>query len=512
MTSTDDSAGLVPARGSRPGASGSAATSGATADSGAGTLPASAWETVDELVAAVVDADRAIHAMTAWRTVLIDQARRLGEDVQRATQAQVSSTADIPRRTMVAELACALRLSERSMTGLVDTAQVLVEQLPGTLAAMGRGDLSARHAGVIIESTAGLEASDRADAESHLVELGTGRNVARFRTAARRWRERNHPVDLAERHRKARADRCVALDPADDGMAWLSALLPAPAAFAMFDHLTDAAATLTGPDEQRTMGQRRADVLTDLVLDPATRATLNTSAPQAVEPGTSVERDLQADHDSTAPNECSGSGGQYSPRVRASIHVTVPVLTLLGRSDEPGHLDGYGPIDAATARELAADAPSFTRVLTDPHTGTVLSVGRDHYTVPADLRRHLRLRDETCRFPGCGRRATGCDIDHTTAWEDGGTTTADNLAHLCRHHHRLKHHGGWATTNHSRGTLDWTSPTGRTYRTDPALPIGPQEPNATDPPAPPSSETSSSPSRSTKSTRAPTTAPGDPPF
>ena len=60
--------------------------------------------------------------------------------------------------------------------------------------------------------------------------------------------------------------------------------------------------------------------------------------------------------------------------IRPKIYVTVPVLTLLGRIDEPGLLDGTVPIDADTAREMAGLATSFTRLLTHPHTGDVIAV------------------------------------------------------------------------------------------------------------------------------------------
>ena len=122
------------------------------------------------------------------------------------------------------------------------------------------------------------------------------------------------------------------------------------------------------------------------------------------------------------------------------VLITVPVLTLLGHTDEPAELDGYGPIPADTARHLAAHAPSFHRILTHPETGAYLSYSRTTYRVPADLARYLRTRDGTCRFPGCGRRATTCDLDHTVPWNPDGHTRHDNLAHLCRRHHRLKHH------------------------------------------------------------------------
>ncbi|MCA4135771.1 DUF222 domain-containing protein, partial [Arthrobacter sp. M4] len=66
-------------------------------------------------------------------------------------------------------------------------------------------------------------------------------------------------------------------------------------------------------------------------------------------------------------------------------------------------LEGYGPIDAHTARRLAALAPSWHRLFTDPVTGEALGVGRTAYRPPQALRRYLNHRDKTCRFPGCTR-------------------------------------------------------------------------------------------------------------
>ena len=110
-------------------------------------------------------------------------------------------------------------------------------------------------------------------------------------------------------------------------------------------------------------------------------------------------------------------------------------------------------------------------MLTDPVTGAMLTVDRRSYVVPADLRAFLTQRDLTCRFPGCRIPAPRCDIDHTTAWEHGGTTDAGNLAALCRRHHTLKHESRW-TVEHldphtPDGVLAWTSPRGHTYLTTP---------------------------------------------
>ncbi|GAA1711436.1 hypothetical protein GCM10009809_04590 [Isoptericola hypogeus] len=153
--------------------------------------------------------------------------------------------------------------------------------------------------------------------------------------------------------------------------------------------------------------------------------------------------------------------------IRPVVHVTVPITTLTGTSEDSATLDGAIPLDAETARQLAAHAPTLRRILTDPVTGAMLTVDRRSYVVPADLRAFLTLRDVTCRFPGCRIPARRCDVDHTTAWVDGGTTDAGNLAHLCRKHHTLKHESRWAVEQLDAGVLAWTSPRGRTYLTTP---------------------------------------------
>lgn len=157
--------------------------------------------------------------------------------------------------------------------------------------------------------------------------------------------------------------------------------------------------------------------------------------------------------------------------IRPQVLVTVPVLTLMGLDEQPASLEGYGPIPANLARLLAARAPSFIRLLTHPETGAVLSVGRDRYTVPADLRTFLRVRDETCRNIGCTRRAATSDIDHSHPWSNGGATSFDNLAHLCPGDHGRKHRLGWTITHLPGGTIRWTSPFGRTYLTEPSTEI-----------------------------------------
>ncbi|WP_217181784.1 HNH endonuclease signature motif containing protein [Streptomyces sp. AC495_CC817] len=134
----------------------------------------------------------------------------------------------------------------------------------------------------------------------------------------------------------------------------------------------------------------------------------------------------------------------------------------------PASLDGVIPVDASTARMLAAHATGWDRALTHPITGSLLAV--DRYRPSEELRRHLRTRDERCRFPTCGLSARRCDVDHNQAAASGGETSADNLSTFCRRHHMLKHHSPWQVAHHAGGVLEWTSPTGRSYVDRPPAP------------------------------------------
>ena len=124
-------------------------------------------------------------------------------------------------------------------------------------------------------------------------------------------------------------------------------------------------------------------------------------------------------------------------------------------------------VPALTAWALAAGG-TWRRLVTDPASGVVIDVGRTRYRPPAGLADLVRARDRACVFPTCQTPAERCDIDHLTAWSQGGTTSLDNLATLCEAHHRLKHTPGWALTrDQASGTLSWHTPDKTVYQRHP---------------------------------------------
>lgn len=91
------------------------------------------------------------------------------------------------------------------------------------------------------------------------------------------------------------------------------------------------------------------------------------------------------------------------------------------------------------------------------------------YTPTDTLVEQVRLRDQCCVFPNCTRRARHCDLDHLIPYDHdnpdaGGPTTTENLALLCRKHHRTKTFSPWTYASPQPGVYDWTSPSGARFR------------------------------------------------
>ncbi|RWZ64676.1 HNH endonuclease [Labedella populi] len=426
---------------------------------------------VDELVESVLGVDREIAALHAQSTRLLAELHRRGVEAgaehavhdPRADR-RSSDTGDreadvreqLGARIVVAEIAVARRMSEASIRIQLDEASRLAA-LPAVLAALDDGLLSPAHARALADGVSEVPLPLRARFENLVLPSALGGTPAAARRRARAVRERLHPQSIEIRAALRRGERRFVFEPDRDGMAWLHLHLPCVDARAAYERVDAAARSLAGaPHDPRGVGQIRADVATELLLfgDVHGDSAAGSPARPIAGPALRARRD--------EAERLPGRGGRYA-RFRPTVNVTVPVLALLGRSDEPANLEGYGPIPLGVAEEIAASAPSLTRILTHPETGTVLSVGRTSYTVPADLRRFVRLRDESCRFPGCERSAGACDIDHTRAWEHGGETAHDNLACLCRSHHRLKHASTWQVERPPGhpSVLRWTSPYGR---------------------------------------------------
>jgi hypothetical protein len=149
-------------------------------------------------------------------------------------------------------------------------------------------------------------------------------------------------------------------------------------------------------------------------------------------------------------------------RCEVIVHVDAEDLTEAetgaGRAETS---DGF-PVAREAVRRLCCDSGIVTLAERD---GKALSVGRRRRTVPPAIRRALRDRDRTCRFPGCGQRRH-VDAHHIRHWIDGGHTSLENLLTLCRHHHRLVHECGFSVGREGDEVV-FRAPDGRRLRAVP---------------------------------------------
>lgn len=120
--------------------------------------------------------------------------------------------------------------------------------------------------------------------------------------------------------------------------------------------------------------------------------------------------------------------------------------------------DGGGRVAAMSVkvlRRMACDA-GVVLVVQDGE-GLPIDVGDRSRVLSVALRRALRKRDGTCRFPGCTAERH-LHAHHVRHWADGGPTDLDNLVLLCATHHRFVHDHGWSVRYDGRGRFAFAPP------------------------------------------------------
>ena len=404
-----------------------------------------------------MDPDEALRCGLAWRQPGIAELTRLGSvDCRGLTAAErigvladqhrqqawlsaqqlsllnlISARDSSDKHWCVEEIGCALGLSGPAAQSLIKNADQLCGHLPATFEALSEGRIGPAAATAITEASYPLPAQVLPDYEDRVLRSAAQQSTTQLKRSVTRAALQLDPATAEAKHQRSVADRHIRIAPAEHGTAWLLALLPAAQAQLLYDRV-DATARLAPAGDARTMDQRRADALLDAVLT-----------------GTDGELPTAQGH-------------------RPAINVVVALSTLTGLDDEPGWLDGYGPIPAGYARRLAHD-PSGTwrRLVTDPVTGQLLHYGTTRYRPPQHLVDHVIGRDGECTFPFCTHRARRSDLDHIVAYP-AGETSADNLHPLHRRHHNAKTEAGWTVRRDTAaGTTHWTSPTGRHHKSKP---------------------------------------------
>ncbi|MDQ2723117.1 MAG: HNH endonuclease [Actinomycetota bacterium] len=289
-----------------------------------------------------------------------------------------------------------------------------LEHRPEVAAALGRGEISAEHAKVILHVLAELPddlPNDGAtECETYLL------NAARQEDAVvlgRRGTDLLHrlcpeAVELTEEEAVAAREFRITAS-GHPGLCKITGSLDTEAAELARSILSPLAAPRPkqdGVEDPRTPAHRMGDAFVELCQRAAEHACV--------------------------------PGEAYT---RPHITLTMDAEALVAGRGAAAHLMFLGPLSAAAARRLACDC-EVTPVTLDEH-GVPLDLGRSTYIVSGGLRRALTTRDRGCAFPGCGRPSSWCHAHHRIHWADGGPTSLDNLVLLCGHHHRMVHHKGW---------------------------------------------------------------------
>ena len=417
-----------------------------------------------ELVAEIAAFDAAEARIQAERERLYAEAYDLAQEQTARLRDASTREREMPLRAMAAELAVAKRVSDRTMQTRLFEAHRTVTQFPAAWESWRAGRVSRAHVKVIVDTGAELaDAGARESYERDVLGYAETTSAARVRSYAEQVAENLNPLSMQERHDDAVLDRRIWVEDLRDGMSMLGAIGPSVEVHGVYDRLTRQGKTIKAADraarrdvaeaatagpgacggvevepgvwfDERTLDQIRTDLLLDMML----------TASPSVDP-TGVEGGLGA--------------------IRGHVQVTVPATTLAGTTLGGAQLNGKCAVDPETAKILAGNAPGFDRVFLDPITGTVLAVDR-RFATPAQ-KRYLVARDIRCRFPGCRRPATECDIDHREDWALGGKTDIDNLGAFCESHHTLKQAAGWTVVQMPGGRLHFTAPSGLEYDDDP---------------------------------------------
>jgi hypothetical protein len=388
---------------------------------------------LDEAAAAQADANRAHARNWAALAEVMRLARANPHLYLRPAGLAERDVLELAQDAAAFDAGLRLHLTSGQVRGRAHQAQTLEDRLPRLQAVFAAGGTSLAHVSAALEYTTGWM-DDRAVQifDIQVAETAVTLTPAQFRSRARRLKEKLLSEPAEDRHARAYADRRVVVEPADDGMAWLHALVSAPDAVRIAARLN-----ATARAEQK---KTKHD-----------------------EPGWRSRDQLRAD---LAVAWLAGDGTPTAALVRPVL--LVPMLTLLGQGTEPVQLRGYGSIDPETARGLFAKAPSFRRVGTDPFTGEKLVYDRHRYRPTQAQRDWIAMRFEDCIDPTCSRPVDDTDIDHLEEWvRDQGATNDDNLFPLCETSNRRKNLSRFYYQREGDGRVTITTPTGLSVTTEP---------------------------------------------
>ncbi|WP_431797621.1 DUF222 domain-containing protein [Microbacterium kunmingense] len=391
-------------------------------------------------------------AQVALAAAEAEQARVLAEAGAFAARLAEGSSAvvrdrDMALRGVAAEIAAAVRVSDRAVQRQIDSAHTLVNDFPATVHCWEKGLLTRAHVAVVEDIGRRIPTGLKGEFDQLAAEICLDETPGRARADLEILAERMNPRTLTERHEEAFRGRKIVRYTIGEGMSELRSVHSSVLIEGIFQRVTDQAnaviaAREPGSGDTRSLDEVRADLFADMLL-------------------TAIPTNDPTGHGDQPGGRPGGLGA-----IKAKVQVVIPVMALMGQSDVPCDLAGVGPIDAGTARLLAGNSyDTWERLLVHPITGLTMAV--DTYQRTTAMDRFLKARDKHCRWPGCRMPARKCEVDHNHDAALGGKTAICNLCCLCQRHHSMKQFTAWKVKQLDGGVIEWTSPTGRVYIDNP---------------------------------------------
>jgi Domain of unknown function (DUF222) len=357
----------------------------------------------------------------------VDQSLREAAEARRLASRQhareLAHLADYARATegnefAYLEVSTLLHISDREAQRRLQFALTLTEYLPKTLEALREGEIEEFKAQLVARTVRGLSEEQSARVEAMVLPKAGAQTPGQLRNALAKAVMTVDPRGAEDRRQYQKAQRRVESRPSENGEGVLM-IYDSMERIAAYHGVISAYAkhlkSLGG--ESRTLAQLEADVAGQLLM---------------------------------------GAGDDH---VTFEMHIVVPPTG-------PAEVSGVGPITRQAANDLARHVTRFRWIRTDPTTGELVDATYASHRPPDSLAALIRIRDRTCRFPGCTRPALASEIDHTIPWPRGATRY-DNNGCLCRRHHRAKTLADWKLIQIRPGYFKWTSPSGVTHTVTP---------------------------------------------
>lgn len=426
----------------------------------------------------------------------------------------------------------------------VSTVARLASVLPTSLRALADGVLDPFRVQIIAEETLLADRETCAAVEEQVFPVDPEVTPGALRSRVRRGLALVDPELVARQAKRARAQLFVHVRSCEvPGVSEWFARLSSEDSVLCWAAIDELGHQAKAEDPTRSIDQCRAQALADLILSRSdvtahviipvpvhhdTRAPAHahsqgqpSGSPQDPSPvsekapGRPVKAGATSDH-GRGHEQCDGVGAERQSVSEQAVPDVADVVDVVDTSPQVGRqpgtaeaaffgtasgvqIPGIGIIQGEVADQLLARfGTTLTGMLIDADTGVTIATTATAYRPSAKIAAFVRLRDGTCRFPGCAAGAKRCELDHVIPWEphagpepgesgrfdehggsgesggssesdgSGGRTEPNNLICLCRHHHRAKTHARWTPVlDPVTANVTWTDPYGQRWITRP---------------------------------------------